>query len=48
VARDEARPRAAAGEPPRHLVVFPVKRGEAAGEIRIEYQFGQAVITEKP
>jgi hypothetical protein len=48
VAKDEARPRAAAGEPPRHLVIFPVKRGEAAGEIRIEYQFGQAVITEKP
>jgi hypothetical protein len=47
-AKDEARPRAAAGEPPRHLVVFPVKRGDATGEIRIEYQFGQVLITEKP
>lgn len=45
-AKDEARPKAAAGEPPRHLVVFPVKRGDKDGEIRLEYQFGQVVLTE--
>jgi hypothetical protein len=44
-ARSPARAGALPGEPPRQLVTFPAKRGGVAGEIQLEYQFGQVVIT---